>query len=79
MSKRSFAEFLESRPDRSLDRFVLLDAQDWMTEVQLDPLWREMTRTFRPSARVIFRTAAVAWMLICCAGGDTKPRHRAIG
>ena len=43
---------------RSLDRYVLLDAQDWMSDLQLNDLWREITRTARPGARVIFRTAA---------------------
>jgi S-adenosylmethionine-diacylglycerol 3-amino-3-carboxypropyl transferase len=37
---------------------VLLDAQDWMTQEQLDELWTEITRTAAPGARVIFRTAA---------------------
>jgi S-adenosylmethionine-diacylglycerol 3-amino-3-carboxypropyl transferase len=55
---RSFAEYLRSRPDRSLDRYVLLDAQDWMSDQQLNELWREITRTARRGARVIFRTAA---------------------
>ena len=55
---RSFTEYLKSRPDRSLDRYVLLDAQDWMTDAQLNDLWGEITRTARPGARVIFRTAA---------------------
>jgi S-adenosylmethionine-diacylglycerol 3-amino-3-carboxypropyl transferase len=55
---RSFTEYLNGRPDRSLDRFVLLDAQDWMSDEQLNDLWREITRTARPGARVIFRTAA---------------------
>jgi S-adenosylmethionine-diacylglycerol 3-amino-3-carboxypropyl transferase len=55
---RSFTEYLRSRPDGSLDRYVLLDAQDWMVDRQLNDLWREITRTARPGARVIFRTAA---------------------
>lgn len=55
---RSFTEYLQSRPDNSLDRFVLLDAQDWMNDARLNALWREITRTARPGARVIFRTAA---------------------
>jgi S-adenosylmethionine-diacylglycerol 3-amino-3-carboxypropyl transferase len=54
----SFTDCLAREPDRSLDRFVLLDAQDWMTDAQLNRLWREITRTARPGARVIFRTAA---------------------
>jgi S-adenosylmethionine-diacylglycerol 3-amino-3-carboxypropyl transferase len=55
---RSFTEYLKSRPPQSLDRYVLLDAQDWMSDLQLNDLWREITRTARPGARVIFRTAA---------------------
>ncbi len=54
----SFTEYLAQRPGRSLDRYVLLDAQDWMTDAQLNALWFEITRTARPGARVIFRTAA---------------------
>ena len=37
---------------------MLLDAQDWMTDGQLNALWTEITRTAAPGARVIFRTAA---------------------
>ncbi|ADZ71750.1 DUF3419 family protein [Polymorphum gilvum] len=55
---RSFTEHLESESDASLDAYVLLDAQDWMTDAQLNGLWSEITRTARPGARVVFRTAA---------------------
>ncbi len=55
---RSFTEYLQGRPNATLDRYVLLDAQDWMTDAQLNALWREITRTAKPGARVIFRTAA---------------------
>ncbi|WP_422001146.1 DUF3419 family protein [Reyranella sp.] len=55
---RSITEYLAGCPDASRDRYVLLDAQDWMTDGQLDALWAEITRTARPGARVIFRTAA---------------------
>ncbi len=55
---RSITEYLESCPDASRDRYVLLDAQDWMTDDQLNALWAAITRTARPGARVIFRTAA---------------------
>jgi S-adenosylmethionine-diacylglycerol 3-amino-3-carboxypropyl transferase len=54
----SFADYLESRAKETLDAYVLLDAQDWMTDEGLTRLWREITRTARPGARVIFRTAA---------------------
>jgi S-adenosylmethionine-diacylglycerol 3-amino-3-carboxypropyl transferase len=54
----NFVDFLRESPAVSLDRYVLLDAQDWMTDAQLTELWREITRTARPGARVLFRTAA---------------------
>ncbi|EIZ79284.1 hypothetical protein WSK_2129 [Novosphingobium sp. Rr 2-17] len=53
----NFTEYLRSRPEWSLDRYVLLDAQDWMTDQQLTELWSEITRTAKPGARVLFRTA----------------------
>jgi S-adenosylmethionine-diacylglycerol 3-amino-3-carboxypropyl transferase len=54
----SFLAYLETCADASLDAYVLLDAQDWMTDEDLTALWREITRTAKPGARVIFRTAA---------------------
>lgn len=59
----SFTTLLERKPEGSVDRFCLLDAQDWMTPQQLNALWREITRTAAPGARVIFRTAAEASIL----------------
>jgi S-adenosylmethionine-diacylglycerol 3-amino-3-carboxypropyl transferase len=56
----SMTRFLAQAPVNSLDRFVLLDAQDWMSPDQLAELWRQIWRTARPDARVIFRTAASA-------------------
>ncbi len=53
----NYVELLSGKPDASVDRFVLLDAQDWMTDQQLAELWSEITRTAAPGARVIFRTA----------------------
>jgi S-adenosylmethionine-diacylglycerol 3-amino-3-carboxypropyl transferase len=50
--------WLAGEPDASLDRYVLLDAQDWMSDAQLNALWAQITRTARPGARVLFRTAA---------------------
>ena len=46
------------RADASLGRHVLPDAQDWMNGAGLTGLWREITRTAKPGARIIFRTAA---------------------
>jgi S-adenosylmethionine-diacylglycerol 3-amino-3-carboxypropyl transferase len=54
----SLTKFLNERSAASLDCFVLLDAQDWMNDVDLKALWTQILRTARPGARVIFRTAA---------------------
>jgi S-adenosylmethionine-diacylglycerol 3-amino-3-carboxypropyl transferase len=54
----SLTGHLANLPAASMDRYVLLDAQDWMDGGTLTALWREITRTARPGARVIFRTAA---------------------
>lgn len=50
-------DHLAGEADATLDGYVLLDAQDWMTDDQKRALWTEITRTARPGARVIFRTA----------------------
>jgi len=54
----SMTDWLAGQADASVDRYVLLDAQDWMSDAQLTALWYEITRTARPGARVLFRTAA---------------------
>ena len=54
----SVTDHLAQSPDASLDRYVFLDAQDWMSDADLTRLWSEVTRTARRGARVIFRTAA---------------------
>lgn len=54
----SLIDVLKAQPAQSLHRFVLLDAQDWMTPAMLEKLWREIDRTAASAdARVIFRTA----------------------
>jgi S-adenosylmethionine-diacylglycerol 3-amino-3-carboxypropyl transferase len=54
----SMTDFLAKQPAGSLHRYVLLDAQDWMSAEQMTALWGEITRTADPAdARVIFRTA----------------------
>lgn len=54
----SFTELLAKKPAASVDRYVLLDAQDWMNDQQLNDLWTEISRTADAGATVIFRTAA---------------------
>lgn len=59
----SIAEELLKMPPASVDRVVLLDAQDWMTDRQLAELWAAIMRAAAPAARVIFRTAGEATIL----------------
>jgi S-adenosylmethionine-diacylglycerol 3-amino-3-carboxypropyl transferase len=59
----NFTEHLATLPAASRDRYILLDAQDWMTNAQLTELWSEITRTAKAGARVLFRTAAEPTLL----------------
>lgn len=56
--RANMVDWIGAREDASMDRFVLLDAQDWMNNAQLDDLWAKITRASRPGARVLLRTAA---------------------
>jgi S-adenosylmethionine-diacylglycerol 3-amino-3-carboxypropyl transferase len=54
----SMTDFLARQETGSLHRYVLLDAQDWMSAEQMTALWEQITRTADgKDARVIFRTA----------------------
>lgn len=59
----NMTDWLATQPAASADRYILLDAQDWMNDAQLTALWHEITRTARPGARVLFRTAAEPTLL----------------
>lgn len=58
MLHANMTDMLAGSDAASFDRYIFLDAQDWMTDAQLAALWSEVTRTARPGARVLFRTAA---------------------
>ena len=58
VTRANMADWIGARDEQSMDRFVLLGAQDWMNNQQLDGLRRRITRSSRPGARVLFRTAA---------------------
>ncbi len=59
----NMTDWLAAQPEASVDRVILLDAQDWMTDAQLNALWTQITRAARPGARVLFRTAAAPSLL----------------
>ena len=58
VARANMVDWIGAREEAGMDRFVLLDAQDWMNNAQLDDLWAKITRASRPGARVLFRTAA---------------------
>ncbi len=57
---QTMTESLRREAAGCLDGYVLLDAQDWMTQAQLSELWQQIDRTGSGRARVIFRTAGTA-------------------
>jgi len=61
--RSSITAALQKKDEASVDACVLLDAQDWMTDAQLNALWQAITRAARPGARVVFRTAAEPTLL----------------
>ena len=72
-------EVLKQMPAKSVDAYVLLDAQDWMSYAEIGLLWAEITRTASPGARVIFRTAGAASPLesLLLEGGNQVWRRNA--
>ena len=60
VQQASYRDVLRQQPPRSIDRYLLLDAQDWMSDEELRLLWNEIERTATPDARVVFRTAGEA-------------------
>lgn len=83
VERRSVTDALAAMPRASVDRVVLLDAQDWMTDAQLNALWRAVTVAAAPGARVICRTAGAntilpgrvdADILKCWTYGETRSR-----
>ena len=72
----SMSAFLARQPSGRFDRYVLLDAQDWMTQEQIAALWSEIDRTGAPGARVIFRTAGAASPVDAALPPPVKRRWR---
>lgn len=60
---RTLTDLLSDTEAASRHAYVLLDAQDWMSDAQLTALWTQITRTAAPDARVLFRTGGAADVL----------------
>jgi S-adenosylmethionine-diacylglycerol 3-amino-3-carboxypropyl transferase len=59
----TLTDYLSTQGENAFDRYVFLDAQDWMNDDQLNDLWAQVVRTAKPGARVIFRTAGAESIL----------------
>lgn len=56
----SVTEEIKQKPVGTFDRFVFLDAQDWMTPEIMTDLWQTIADRGGKNSRVIFRTAGAA-------------------
>lgn len=56
----SITDELKNQPANSFNRFVFLDAQDWMTPEMMTELWQAIADRSETGARIIFRTAGAA-------------------
>ena len=53
----SATEEIENRANGAFNRFVFLDAQDWMDAAAMTELWSAIAEKAEPGSRIIFRTA----------------------
>ena len=53
----SITEELKNQPDETFNRFVFLDAQDWMNAAMMTELWSAIAERGESGSRIIFRTA----------------------
>jgi S-adenosylmethionine-diacylglycerol 3-amino-3-carboxypropyl transferase len=56
----SVTDEIRNNPSGMFDRFVLLDAQDWMDADAIIELWSVIAEKAEPGSRVIFRTAGAS-------------------
>ena len=56
----SATDVIKNSEPGSFDRFVFLDAQDWMSAEQMAELWSSIAEKAEPGSRIIFRTAGAS-------------------
>jgi S-adenosylmethionine-diacylglycerol 3-amino-3-carboxypropyl transferase len=56
----SATDEIKNHPESTLNRFVLLDAQDWMDADAIEDLWAAIADKAELGSRIIFRTAGAA-------------------
>ena len=53
----SVTDEIKNQPQNSFNRFVFLDAQDWMNAATMTDLWQTIAEKAERNSRIIFRTA----------------------
>jgi S-adenosylmethionine-diacylglycerol 3-amino-3-carboxypropyl transferase len=56
----SITEEIKNQPENTFNRFVFLDAQDWMNAETMTDLWSAIAAKGETGARIIFRTAGTS-------------------
>jgi len=56
----SITEEIKRQPENTFNRFVFLDAQDWMNAEMMTDLWSAIAEKGEKGSRIIFRTAGAA-------------------
>jgi S-adenosylmethionine-diacylglycerol 3-amino-3-carboxypropyl transferase len=56
----SITEEIQNQPKNAFNRFVFLDAQDWMNAEMMTDLWSAIAEKGESGSRIIFRTAGAA-------------------
>jgi S-adenosylmethionine-diacylglycerol 3-amino-3-carboxypropyl transferase len=56
----SVTEELKNQPANTFNRFVFLDAQDWMNTEMMTDLWQAIAHRSEAGTRIIFRTAGAS-------------------
>jgi S-adenosylmethionine-diacylglycerol 3-amino-3-carboxypropyl transferase len=56
----SVTDEIKNQPESAFNRFVFLDAQDWMNAEMMTALWSAIAEKSESGSRIIFRTAGAA-------------------
>ncbi|MDM7924330.1 MAG: BtaA family protein [Pyrinomonadaceae bacterium] len=72
----SVTDVINDNPAGTFDRFVLLDAQDWMNPSQISQLWTAIAGKAPSGSRIIFRTAGSSSPVETALPAELRERFR---
>jgi len=56
----SITDEIKNKPQNAFNRFIFLDAQDWMNRETMTDLWQSISEKGEKNSRIIFRTAGAS-------------------